>query len=268
MEQRELEVILRTGTGKGAARRIRREGKMPAVLYGRKMGTFPLALKPEELKKILSSGARENTLIGLKVSGPGSDKIGKQVVMLKDLQVHPLSRSYLHADFYAVAMDVKIEVEIPIHLTGKPEGTKVGGILGQALRELRVRCLPSDIPEFIELDVSALEIGDSLHARDIPPSDRYEIVTDADITLASVTPPISEAKYEEMVATPEAEKEVAQPERIGEKKEEAVEGEEAKEGKGAKETKEAKGAKEDKGAKDAKEPKEPKEAKESKESKK
>jgi large subunit ribosomal protein L25 len=234
---------------------------MPAVLYGRKMGTFPLALKPEELKKILSSGARENTLIGLKVSGPGSDKIGKQVVMLKDLQVHPISRSYLHADFYAVAMDVKIEVEIPIRLTGKPEGTKVGGILGQALRELRVRCLPSDIPEFIELDVSALEIGDSLHARDIPPSDRYEIVTDADITLASVTPPISEAKYEEMVATPEAEKEVAQPERIGEKKEEAVEGEEAKG------TKEAKGAKEDKGAKEAKEPKEPKEAKETKESK-
>jgi large subunit ribosomal protein L25 len=181
-------------------------------------------------------------------------QIGKQVVMLKDLQIHPISQSYLHADFYAVAMEVKIEVEIPIRLTGKAEGTKVGGILGQALRELRVRCLPSDIPEFIELEVSALEIGDSLHARDIPPSDRYEIVTDADITLASVTPPISEAKYEEMVATPEAEKEVAQPERIGEKKEEAVEAEGA-----------AKGAKE---VKEAKEPKEAKETKETKEAKK
>ena len=249
MEQRELEVILRTGKGKGVARRIRREGKIPAVLYGRKMGTFHLALKPEELKKILTSGARENTLIGLKVSGPGSDKIGKQVVMLKDLQVHPLSRSYLHADFYAVAMDTKIEVEVPIRLTGKPEGTKVGGILGQTLRELRIRCLPTDIPDFIEAEVSALEIGDSLHARDIPPSDRYEIVTDADITLASVTPPISEAKFEEMVATPVAEGEIAQPERIGEKKEEAEEAEEAK------------------GAKEAKEPKESKESKESKETK-
>ena len=214
----------------------------------------------------MSSGARENTLIGLKVSGPGSEKIGKQVVMLKDLQVHPLSQSYLHADFYAVAMDVKIEVEIPIRLTGKPEGTKVGGILGQALRELRVRCLPSRTsPNSFELDVSALKIGDSLHARDIPQSDRYEIVTDADITLASVTPPISEAKYEEMVATPEAEKEVAQPERIGEKKEEAVEGEEAK---GAKEAKEPKGAKEPKEPKEAKEAKETKETKEPKESKK
>ncbi len=258
MEQRELEVILRTGTGKGVARRIRREGKIPAVLYGRKMGTFHLALKPQELKKILSTGAGENTLIGLKMSGPGSDKIGKQVVMLKDLQVHPISQSYLHADFYAVAMDVKIEVEIPIRLTGKAEGTKVGGILGQALRELRVRCLPTDIPEFIELDVSPLKIGDSLHARDIPPSDRYEIVTDADITLASVTPPISEAKFEEMMATPEAEKEVAQPERIGEKKEEAVEGEEAKEAKGAKEAKEPKEAKESKESKESKEAKEPK----------
>jgi large subunit ribosomal protein L25 len=265
MEQRELEVILRTGTGKGVAHRIRREGKIPAVLYGRKMGTFHLALKPEELKKILSSGARENTLIGLKVSGPGSDQIGKQVVMLKDLQVHPISQSYLHADFYAVAMDVKIEVEIPIRLTGKPEGTKVGGILGQALRELRVRCLPSDIPEFVELDVSALKIGDSLHARDIPQSDRYEIVTDADITLASVTPPISEAKFEEMVAAPVVAGEIAQPERIGEKKEEAVEGEEAKEAKGAKEAKEPKEAK---GAKESKEPKEAKETKETKDSKK
>src|SRR5512142_1964856 len=154
MEQRDLEAAVRTGTGKGEARRMRRTGGMPAVLYGRKMPTFHLTLKPEQLKKILTSGARENTRIGLRVSGPGSEKVGRQVVMLKDLQVHPISRSYLHADFYAVAMDEKIEVDVPIHLTGKPEGAKVGGILGQTLRELRVRCLPSDIPEFVEVDVS------------------------------------------------------------------------------------------------------------------
>ncbi len=244
MEQRDLEAEVRTEKGKGEARRMRREGSIPAVLYGRKMPTFHLTLKPEQLKKILTSGARENTLIGLKVSGPGSEKVGKQVVMLKDLQVHPISRSYLHADFYAVAMDEKIEVEIPIHLTGKPEGAKVGGILGQTLRELRIRCLPSDIPEFIEVDVSALNIGDSLHARDIPPSTACEIITDPNISLASVTPPISEAKFEEMVAVPEAEKEIAQPERIGEKKEEAAEAGEAKEAKEVKETKEPKKEKE------------------------
>jgi len=244
MEQRELEVILRTSKGKGAAHRIRREGKIPAVLYGRGMETYPLALNPKDLEKILTSGARENTLIGLKVSGAGSEKIGHKVVMLKDLQVHPTQRTYLHADFYAVAMSEKIEVEVPIHLTGKAEGTKSGGILQQPQREVRVRCLPTDIPEFIEVDVSALKIGDSLHVQDIMSAVTCEIVADTNFTLASVVPPISEAKYEEIVAAAEGEKEIAQPERIGEKKEEGEEAKEAKETKETKEPREAKGAKE------------------------
>jgi len=235
MEQRELNVFLRTEKGKGAAHRIRREGKIPAVLYGRGMETYSVSLDPEELKKILTSGARENTLIGLNTVGPGSEKIGKKVVMLKDLQVHPIKRNYLHADFYAVVMHEKIEVEVRIQLTGKAEGTKSGGILEQPRREVRVRCLPTDIPEFIEVDVSALQIGDSLHVQDIPSSDKFEIVADSNFTVASVTPPISEAKYEEIVAAPEGEREIAQPERVGEKKEEAEEAKETKEGKGTKE---------------------------------
>ncbi len=261
MEQRVLEVVLRTVRGKEGARRIRREGKIPAVLYGRKTPTFHLAVKPEELQKILTSGARENTLIGLKVNGPGSEKVGSPVVMLKDLQVHPLSRSYLHADFYAVAMDEKIEVDIPIRLVGKAEGVKTGGIQQQAMREIRVRCLPSEIPEFLEVDVSALQIGDSIHVRDLAPPEKFEIVTDKNITLASVVPPISEAKYEELVATPEAEKEIAPPERIGEKKEEPEVAEPGKGGKEPREAKEAKAGKEPReakeGGKEAKE-KEPK----------
>lgn len=224
MEQIELEVDLRMDKGKGAASRIRREGRIPAVLYGRAMETYSLSLNPEELKKILTSGARENTLIGLRINGEGSEKVGQKVVMLKDLQVHPTKRKYLHVDFYAVAMDVKIEVEVPIHLTGKAEGVKTGGILEQPRREVRVRCLPSDIPEFIEVDVSGLTIGDSLHVKDIPSSSKFEIVAETNFTVASVTPPISEAKYEEIVAAPEGERELAQPERIGEKKEEAEEG--------------------------------------------
>ncbi len=241
MQQRELEVLLRTAKGKGAAHRIRREGKIPAVLYGRGMQTYPLALNPKELEKILTSGARENTLIELKLAGAGSEKIGHKVVMLKDLQVHPIKRTYLHADFCAVAMDEKIEIEVPIRLSGKAEGTKTGGILQQPQREVRVRCLPSDIPEFIEVDVSALKIGDSLHVKDIVSAIKWEIVAETNFTLASVVPPISEAKYEEIVAVAEAEKEIVQPERIGEKKEEAEEvkeGKEAKEAKGAKEAKE------------------------------
>jgi len=249
MEQRQLEVVLRAGRGKEAARRVRREGKIPAVLYGRKTPTFHLAVKPEELKKILTSGAKENTLIGLKVSGPGSDQVGAPVVMLKDLQVHPLTQSYLHADFYAVAMDEKIEVDIPIRLIGKAEGVKLGGIQQLAMREIRVRCLPTEIPEFLDVDVSALKIGDSLHVRDLAPPEKFDFVTDRNFTVASVVPPISEAKYEQIVSTPEGEREIAQPERIGEKKEE---GEVAEPAKGGKEPREAKEGKE---AKEAKEPK-------------
>jgi large subunit ribosomal protein L25 len=125
-------------------------------------------------------------------------------------------------------------------LTGKAEGTKSGGILQQPMREVRVRCLPSDIPEFIEVDVSGLKIGDSLHVQDIISAQQCEIVAETNVTLASVIPPISEAKYEEIVAVAEGEKEIVQPERIGEKKEEAEEGKESKEGKEGKEAKEAK----------------------------
>jgi large subunit ribosomal protein L25 len=226
MDQIELEVFLRTKTGKGAAHRLRSEGQIPAILYGRGMETCALTLKPGELRKILTTGAKENTLISLKVSGPGSDKIGNRVVMLKDLQMNPIKGTYMHADFYAVAMDEKIEVDVPIHLVGKAEGVKAGGILEQPRREVRVRCLPTEIPEFLEVDVSALKIGDSLHVQDMASAATCEIVADSNFTVASVTPPISEAKYEELVTAAEGEKEIAQPERIGEKKEEA---EEAKE---------------------------------------
>lgn len=223
MQQIELEVALRTETGKGAAHRMRQQGMIPAILYGPKTETYSLTVDPRELKKILSSGARENTLIGLRIKGPRSEKIGVKVVMLKDLQIHPLRQSYIHADFYVVSMDEKITVEVPIRLTGKAEGTKAGGILEQPRRELPIRCLPGNIPEFIEVDVSALNIGDSLHVNDIAASDNYEILAETNFTVASVTPPISEAKYEQMVAAPEAEREVVQPERIGEKKEEEKE---------------------------------------------
>lgn len=225
MQQKELEVAVRTEKGKGAAHRIRQGGRMPAVLYGRGLGPYTLTLEAGSLSSILASGAGENTLIALKATGPGSEEINNKVVMLKDLQVHPSRRTYLHADFYAVAMDEKIEVEVPIRLIGKAEGLRSGGILEQPQREARIRCLPSDIPEAIEVDVSQLKIGDSLHIRDIPLSDLLEVVAESNFTVVSVVPPISEAKYEEIVAAPEGEREVAQPERIGEKKEEAESGE-------------------------------------------
>ena len=134
MEQRELEVFLRIEKGKGPAHRMRQKGRIPAVVYGRGMETYSLSLNPGELKKIVTSGAGENTLIVLKAAEPGSEKISNKVVMLKDLQIHPFKRTYLHADFFAVALDEKIEVEVPIRLVGKAEGAKSGGILEQPQR--------------------------------------------------------------------------------------------------------------------------------------
>ncbi|MGB9698876.1 MAG: 50S ribosomal protein L25 [Thermodesulfobacteriota bacterium] len=219
MELKELEVFIRGEKGKGAAHRLRREGKVPGILYGPGIENSYLSFRAPDLKKILTTGARENTLIELKIRHPQSDKVEKKVAMLKEVQLHPVQRTYLHADFYAVAMDRKIEVEVPIRLVGKAEGTKAGGILEQPRREVRIRCLPLEIPDYIEVDISNLKIGDSLHVLDIPPSPKYEIVAETNFTVASVVPPISEAKYEEIVSA-EAAKEVVQPERIGEKKEE------------------------------------------------
>ena len=219
MELRELEVFLRAEKGKGAAHRLRREGKVPGILYGPGIENYCLSFRATDLKKILTTGARENTLIELKIKQPQSEKVEKRVAMLKEIQLHPVKRTYLHADFYAVAMDRKIEVEVPIRLVGKAEGTKAGGILEQPRREVRIRCFPLEIPDYIEVDISNLKIGDSLHVLDIPPSPKYEIVAETNFTVASVVPPISEAKYEEIVSA-EAAKEVVQPERIGEKKEE------------------------------------------------
>ena len=132
----------------------------------------------KELAKALQTEAGENVLIDLDIrKGPESDR---KVVMLKDIQIHPLLRVTLHTDFYEVAMDEMVTVEVPVHLIGKPEGTKVGGILEQVRRTIQVQCLPGDIPKGIDVDVSALMIGDSIHVQDIQSGEsknyfRYEL---------------------------------------------------------------------------------------------
>lgn len=218
MELKELEAFLRGEKGKGAAHRLRQGGKVPGILYGPGIENSCLTFRAIDLKKILTTGARENTLIELKIRHPQSEKVEKKIAMLKEVQMHPVQRTYLHADFYALAMDRKIEVEVPIRLIGKAEGVKAGGILEQPRRQIRLRCLPLEIPDYIEVDINNLKIGDSLHVLDIPPSPKYEIIAETNFTVASVVPPISEAKYEEIVSA-EGAKEVVQPERIGEKKE-------------------------------------------------
>jgi large subunit ribosomal protein L25 len=124
--------------------------------------------------------------------------------MLKDIQIDPLQRITLHTDFYEVALDEMVTVEVPVHLVGKPEGTKMGGILEQVRRVIQIQCLPGDIPKSMDIDVSALQIGDSVHVEDIK-SEKVKILSDVNLTIATVVPPVVEEKVVEAVAPEVAE---------------------------------------------------------------
>lgn len=195
MEQRELLVKVRNNTGKGVARKLRGEGLIPAIFYGHKSEPIALSLNPTELKKIINSESGRNTLITLKFEGK---KEKERVALLKDLQLTPLKRTYLHADLYEVLMDEKITARIPIHFVGKAIGVKEGGIEQHSRREIDVRCLPGNLPDFIEADVTNLAIGDSLHVKDLKLSEGIEVLDPAGDTIVAILAPAAEK-----VVTPE-----------------------------------------------------------------
>ncbi|MDO8444517.1 MAG: 50S ribosomal protein L25/general stress protein Ctc [Deltaproteobacteria bacterium] len=195
MEQRELTVKVRNNTGKGVARKLRGEGLIPAIFYGHKSEPIALSLNPTELKKIINSESGRNTLITLKFEGK---KEKERVALLKDLQLTPLKRTYLHADLYEVLMDEKITARVPIHFVGKAIGVKEGGIEQHSRREIDVRCLPGNLPDFIEADVTNLAIGDSIHVKDLKLSEGIEVLDPAGDTIVAILAPAAEK-----VVTPE-----------------------------------------------------------------
>jgi large subunit ribosomal protein L25 len=200
MQRPILKAEIREGVGKEKAKKLRAKGLIPAVFYGPRSQTVPLVIDSKELTRALQTEAGENVLIDLDIlKGPHSDR---KVVMIKDIQIDPLQRITLHTDFYEVAMDEMVTVEIPVHLIGKPEGTKMGGILEQVRRVIQIQCLPGDIPKSIDIDVSLLKIGDSIHVEDIQ-VERAKIIFDTNFTIATVVPPVVEEKVVEAVA-PEA----------------------------------------------------------------
>jgi large subunit ribosomal protein L25 len=206
---------LRIQLGKEASRKLRREGLVPAICYGPKTDPVPLTLDPKELANTIQMG--ENVLIDLMIQD--GKKAGQKVVVVRDLQIDPIKDQYIHADLFEVVMDEEITVEVPVVLVGRPEGVKMGGVLEQITREITVECLPTDIPQNIEVDVSSLNIGDTLHIGDIE-LEKTKILVDAATTLATVVPPT----VEKVVVEEEIEEEVAE----GEEAEE-VEGEKEKE---------------------------------------
>ena len=198
MERPVLTAEIREGIGKEKVKKLRLQGLIPAIFYGPRSQTIPLLIQSKDLAIALQTEAGENVLIDLDIrKGAKSDR---KVVMLKDIQIDPLQRVTLHTDFYEVTMDEMVTVEVPVHLVGKPEGTKVGGILDQVRRVIEIQCLPGDIPKSVDLDVSSLKIGDSVHVKDIQ-LENAKILTEANFTIATVVPPVAEEKkVEEVVA--------------------------------------------------------------------
>jgi len=175
-----LEATTRETFGKNEARRTRREGRVPAVLYGGdgKEAT-PIAVPPKALLKILHSESGQNTLISLKLAGSSDTR-----VLVKDFQIDPVTHKLLHADFYRVAMDKLLRVTVPIHLTGEAKGIKAqGAIVDFVNREIDVECLPGDIPEHLTVDVTELMLHDGVRVRDLAADPKWKAVSEPDLLI-------------------------------------------------------------------------------------
>jgi len=195
VENNLLEAQPRTAGTKNDARRVRREGKVPAVLYGAGKDAVPVSLDPRQVSRILHSQTGYNTIFDLALDGGERTK-----AMIVDWQYEPIKGALLHIDLKRIAMDVKITVNVPIVLKGEAAGVKQqGGILEQILREVEIECLPGDIPAFIEADVSELVFGKVLRVSELPHGDKLEFLTDPNQPVATVI-----SVKEEVVATPEA----------------------------------------------------------------
>jgi large subunit ribosomal protein L25 len=179
-------VEARSERGKGAARKLRARGLAPGVVYGGGREATPIAFDVKGLDRLITtSHGGLNTLIDL----AGDSEASGRTVIAKDLQREPVRGGITHADFYEINLSQKIEVEVPIHLTGTPAGVVLGGVLDQQQREVALLCLPNAIPDEIEVDVSGMELGDSLHVEQIAIPDGAELMTEGALTIATVLVP-------------------------------------------------------------------------------
>lgn len=199
MANAELKISQRDQSGKGVARSLRRQGMIPAVVYGRGLTPANIAVLPRDLKAAISTEAGWNTLITLQ----GETEYAGKVVILKDLQVDPIRRDYMHADFQIIDMTHKVHVMVPVHTVGKSAGEKSGGTLQVIRKELEVYCLPNAIPGAIEIDVAALEIGDVIHINDLTLPAGVEVPHEANFTVITCVGHKSEESEEAAAETEE-----------------------------------------------------------------
>jgi len=197
MEIIKLSATPRQESGKGPSNRLRRTGNIPAICYGKGLESFPVAVSPKALLEVLKSAHGKNSVIELAVEG--GDKL---TVMVRDYGYHPISRQLVHADFLQVKLDQPIDVEVPVRCVGKSKGIAGGGILQQIFRNLPIRCLPEKIPALIEIDISELDLGDTVKAGAVGLPEGVKTRLPEDQTVVVVA--IPEKAEEGAAATPGA----------------------------------------------------------------
>jgi len=211
--QVKLKAEPRTNVGRSAVHKLRARGLIPAIIYGGDNKPQPLQVAARDINAMMSQASGENVLVELEIAGEGSSR----TALVQEVQHSPIGGDIRHVDFHAISMDEMIQAEVPLESTGTAVGVKTfGGLLEQSLRALAIECLPGDLPDRITVDVSQLNIGDSIHVRDIqfPPGVTPKV--QPDLTAFSVVAPV----VEEEPVVAEAEAVVARPEVITEKKEE------------------------------------------------
>ena len=204
----EIKTKIRTKTGNGPARRLRMSGQIPAVLYGPKTESVLLSVNKSDLELLFKKGGIGQVVLNLVIQKNGETTT--RPAMIKELQTHPVSRNFIHIDFYEIKMDQKITAKIPVVTTGIAKGIELGGVLQIIRRELEVECLPLEVPESIEIDISDLDVGDSIHVGKIRLESELEFLEDDNYTVVTVlTPKLEEEEpeEEEEVEGEEAEKE-------------------------------------------------------------
>jgi large subunit ribosomal protein L25 len=185
-EQITIKVATRDEKGKGSARKLRSKKSIPAVLYGHKIDPLMLSIENSEMTRILKSGG-DATLIKVQIDNKG--KTDEKLVMIREVQRHPVKNNILHLDLFAVNVKEKIHAPVHIRLIGEAPGVKLGGILRQIVREIEVQALPTEIPQSFDIDVSGLEIGDSLHVSDLTIPDNVKVLAEEHSAIVNVLAP-------------------------------------------------------------------------------
>ncbi len=190
-----MNVSVRHKTGKEIAKKLRRQGVIPAIIYGPGSEPIPLAVKANELKKVLYRYRGEQILFNLNLEDNGSSI--QKMALVKELQYHPVTDEILHVDFYEISMEREVEVEVPIEVVGKAKGVERGGHLQLLLHTMTVSCLPGAIPDKIQVDVTDLDIGDAIHVRDLTPPEGVRYLDSPDEPVVTILAPEEEETAEE-----------------------------------------------------------------------